>query len=123
MKNPKAPINLIHLDDCINIISRIIEENKWNQLFNAVAPFHPTREKYYTEVAKSKGLQSPEFNQHFSSNGKTVSSQKTQDVLKYQYLNNSLETDIEINNMNRNKVVLVDENDCVLGEMDENGSS
>lgn len=98
LKNPKAPVNLIHLDDCIHIISKIIEENIWNETFNAVVPFHPTRKKYYTEFAKSKGLQSPEFNQHFSSNGKTVSSQKIQDVLNYQYLNNPLETDIEMNN-------------------------
>ena len=98
LKNPQAPVNLIHLDECIQIISNIIEQDKWSEVFNAVAPFHPTREIYYMELAKSKGLTPPEFCHDFPSHGKTVSSKKIQQMLKYQYLNNSLGTDIKINN-------------------------
>ncbi|GAB3348688.1 epimerase [Arachidicoccus ginsenosidivorans] len=90
LKNPDAPVNLIHLDDCIHIIRKIIEENIWNETFNAVAPFHPTREEYYTDQAKSKGLKIPVFIQNIPIQGKTVSSQKVQDVLKYRFIRNVL---------------------------------
>lgn len=89
--NPEASVNLIHLDDCINIIRKIIEGDIWSETFNAVAPFHPVREKYYIETAKLKMIEPPEFShQGFPSQGKTVSSQKIQNVLKYQFIKDSL---------------------------------
>ena len=51
VENPEAPINLIHQSDCIEIIEKIIGKEIWNTVFNAVAPFHPSRKKYYTEKA------------------------------------------------------------------------
>lgn len=90
LKDPEAPVNLIHLNDCLNIISSIIEQEKWNEVFNAVAPFHPTREIYYTEMAKLKGLIPPIFNKHLPSKGKTVSILKLQNMLQYQFSQNYL---------------------------------
>ena len=90
LKNPDASVNLIHLDDCIHIIRKIIEKNIWNETFNAVAPFHPTREEYYTDQAKSKGLKIPVFIQNIPIQDKTVSSQKVQDVLKHSFIRNVL---------------------------------
>ena len=53
--NPEAPINLIHQEDCIGIICEIICHTElvevWNEIFNAVAPNHPTRKDYYTQKA------------------------------------------------------------------------
>ena len=51
IENPDAPINMIHQDDCIDIIEKIIELDSWNETFNAVAPYHPTRKEYYTKKA------------------------------------------------------------------------
>lgn len=48
--NGLAPINLIHLDDCINIIAAVIEKNYWNKTINAVAEEHPTKKEFYTKA-------------------------------------------------------------------------
>lgn len=88
--NPEAPINLIHQVDCIGIISEIIQQNNWNETFNAVAPFHPTRKKYYTEKAKALNLPKPEFSENEISIGKIVSSEKLEKALEYGYKNLAL---------------------------------
>jgi nucleoside-diphosphate-sugar epimerase len=88
--NPNAPINLIHQEDCIAIINRIIELNSWNITFNAVAPFHPTKKEYYVQKAIDLGLQTPNFKDDFASNGKTVMSTKIDEILKYSYIHKEL---------------------------------
>jgi nucleoside-diphosphate-sugar epimerase len=85
VENPDAPINLIHQSDCIEIIQKIIEKEVWNTVFNAVAPFHPTRKKYYTEKALELNLVPPQFNENQPSVGKTVSSHKLITVLTYEF--------------------------------------
>ncbi len=83
IENPEAPINLIHQTDCIGIIHKIIETHSWNEIFNAVAPFHPTRKEYYTQKAKALNLAIPEFNQSKPSVGKTILSEKLTQNLNY----------------------------------------
>ncbi len=56
-----APINLIHLNDCIRIMAAIIKEDQWGEIVNAVHPDHPKKRKYYTKKAKSKGLIIPTY--------------------------------------------------------------
>jgi hypothetical protein len=68
LKGGSAPINLIHLDDCIGIIKSIIEHNHWNAILNAVYPQHPTKEEYYTKEALKRGLTPPLYE---SKNNKT----------------------------------------------------
>jgi nucleoside-diphosphate-sugar epimerase len=86
LENPEAPINLIHQDDCIGIIIAILEQNSWNETYNAVAPFHPSRKEYYTQKAFDLGLSLPEFNSDMLSVGKTISSSKIENVLGYFFL-------------------------------------
>lgn len=74
VENPNAPINLIHQQDCIRIILKIIEKDTWNQIFNAVAPFHPSRKEYYNKKASSLGLPLVGFNEEGTSVGKVISS-------------------------------------------------
>ena len=83
LTNPDAPINLIHLDDCIGIIEAIIGQNRWGETFNAVAPFHPKREDFYTEKANELGLQPPMFDHSSESAGKLVCSEKIMATLGY----------------------------------------
>jgi nucleoside-diphosphate-sugar epimerase len=85
IENPNAPINLIHQEDCIGIIQKILELNSWNQTFNAVTPFHPSRKEYYTQKAIDLNLDLPEFNAENSSFGKTISSVKIEKVLGYSF--------------------------------------
>jgi nucleoside-diphosphate-sugar epimerase len=83
LENPDSPVNLIHQNDCINIIEEIIYQSKWNEVFNAVAPFHPTREKYYTQKANEHGLVLPKFSSEKSNIKKIISSEKVENSLNY----------------------------------------
>jgi nucleoside-diphosphate-sugar epimerase len=85
IENPEAPINLIHQLDCIGIVERIIKKNCFGETFNAVAPFHPTRKEYYTQKALELNLPLPEFDESKPSVGKTISSEKVADILKYTF--------------------------------------
>ena len=90
IENPNAPINLIHQEDCIGILLKIIESNCWGETFNAVAPFHPSREAYYTQKAREYDLELPIFAASKPSIGKTILSDKLEKVLNYQFIKDSL---------------------------------
>jgi nucleoside-diphosphate-sugar epimerase len=85
LANADAPVNLIHQNDCISIIEEIINQSKWNDVFNAVAPFHPTREEYYTQKAKEQNLILPKFSSEKSNIKKVISSDKIETVLDYKF--------------------------------------
>jgi len=85
IENPDGPINLIHQKDCIGIISTILEKGVWNEIFNAVAPSHPTRKDYYTKKAKSLNLDLPSFNSEKKSVGKIIDSRKLETILDYKF--------------------------------------
>ncbi|MBL0736343.1 SDR family oxidoreductase [Flavobacterium sp. GN10] len=86
LENPDAPINLIHQKDCIAIIEAIINQSKWNELFNAVAPFHSTRKEYYIQKATEMNLTSPKFNSEKSNIQKVISSEKIENHLNYKFV-------------------------------------
>ncbi len=56
LKNGNHPVNLIHLDDCISILSLVIKNNWWGEIFNAVYPLHPAKKEYYHQIAAKKGM-------------------------------------------------------------------
>lgn len=85
LDNPDAPINLIHQEDCVGIILKIIANDVWNETFNAVAPSHPSRELYYTQKATDLNLALPKFNHKNLSIGKTILSTKIETVLNYTF--------------------------------------
>lgn len=85
LENPDAPVNLVHLNDCIGIIEEIIYQSKWNDVFNAAAPFHPTRQEYYTQKAKEQKLILPKFSSEKSNIRKTISSEKVETILNYKF--------------------------------------
>lgn len=85
LDNPEAPINLIHQKDCIGIIQKIIELNAWGKTFNAVAPFHPSREVYYTQKALELNLAVPKFSHEKTSSRKTISGNLLTEMLDYTF--------------------------------------
>lgn len=85
IEHPEAPINLIHLDDCIGIILKIIETDCWNKTFNAVAPYHPSRKNYYIQMAVDLNLPLPKFTTDSNANGKIILSDYLETVLKYTF--------------------------------------
>ena len=90
IESPKAFINLIHQEDCIGIILKIIEKESWNETYNAVSPFHPSREDYYTEKAVELNLDLPKFNYEMPTLGKIIQSDKVQKKLEYTFIKKNL---------------------------------
>ncbi len=61
LTNGNDLVNLIQLEDCIHIILKILENNYWNETFNAVYPLHPTKQEYYTQEASKRGIPAPGY--------------------------------------------------------------
>ena len=55
------PVNLIHQQDCVRVVSEIIGHDIRGEIFNAVSDCHPTRKDLYTAAAQRAGLEPPEF--------------------------------------------------------------
>lgn len=85
LKNPEAPINLIHQQDCIAIITLILKYASWNMVLNASSPSHPTRKNYYTSACKALNLPLPEFDDSSISKGKYIDSTKLVQLLNYEF--------------------------------------
>ena len=90
IESPKAFINLIHQEDCIGIILKIIEKESWNETYNAASPYHPSREDYYTKKAIELNLEVPEFNYEMPTFGKIIQSDKVQNLLDYTFTKKNL---------------------------------
>jgi nucleoside-diphosphate-sugar epimerase len=80
----KTPVNLIHREDCVNILTLIIKKEIWGEVFNACSPEHPTKEEFYTKAAKISELPVPDFTGK-SENYKVVSSEKLIKKLGYKF--------------------------------------
>lgn len=85
LSNGHHPINLIHLDDCIGIITAVIENSWWNIILNGVHPDHPTKRKYYTNKAIELELQIPDYKEGNSKKGKKIHSKTLINVKKYKF--------------------------------------
>lgn len=83
IENPESAVNMIHQDDCVAIILKIIQQDVWNETFNAVAPFHTSRKEYYTKKALEFGLEPPQFNFEKKSVGKMIDSSKLMEKLDF----------------------------------------
>ena len=87
VKNPNAPVNMIHRDDCIGIISEIINQDIFDEVFNCCSPSHPTKKEFYTYCAVSSGLDIPIFDTiDEPSLYKTVNSDKLISQLNYKFI-------------------------------------
>ena len=93
----KNPVNLVHQEDVIQVISAVLrcsqdKENKKGSAMATSSPFennfyaanfcsveHPSREQYYTWCAKQKGMRLPEFSPDIreTANGKWIDAEST----------------------------------------------
>jgi len=72
LKNKDAPVNLIHLNNCILMISEIISQQKFGMVFHGVEDVQLSKEEYYTLRAKEMNLSSPEFDNSELTVGKRI---------------------------------------------------
>ena len=57
----KIPVNYVHQEDVIQIITMILEHGYWNETFNVVSPEHPIREGIYLKNCEEFGFEKPIF--------------------------------------------------------------
>jgi len=87
---PNGFVNMIHQEDCINIIHEIIDQNCWNTTFNASSNDHPTRKDFYINARNSLNFEMPIFEENSQLNYKIISSKKLQENLNYQFIHDNL---------------------------------
>ena len=90
IRNPDSNVNLIHRDDCIEIISKIVEQEVWGEVFNCCAGTHPTKREFYTQAAKSIGFPVPKFEKSSSVSFKIISNKKVKQHLNYKFMYDDL---------------------------------
>ncbi len=83
-----APVNLIHQDDCIGIISAIIEQELWGETLNACCPEHPMKKDFYEKAAIQSGLAVPVISEELAG-FKTIDNSKLIRLLNYQFIYSS----------------------------------
>ena len=87
---PNGFVNMIHQEDCINIIHEIINQNCWSTTFNASSNDHPTRRDFYTNARNSLNFETPIFEENSQFKYKIISSKKLQEDLNYQFIHDNL---------------------------------
>ncbi|MCG6888966.1 MAG: hypothetical protein LJE92_05215 [Gammaproteobacteria bacterium] len=90
VKNPNANVNLIHRDDCINILERIVANDIWGETFNACADTHPSKREFYSQAAKMAGVPLPHFEDSADRTFKIIDNRKLKLVLGYEFLHSDL---------------------------------
>ena len=80
-----TPINMVHQEDCISIISRIIQDNTISGVYNVCGDEHPKKKEFYVNMSKQNEVELPIFNEGLVPY-KIVKNKKLKDKLKYSYL-------------------------------------
>jgi len=93
---PEAPVNLIHQDDCVALLATLLDQNVREEVFNACADAHPTRQALYTRAAEALGLAPPTFDESDTTTGKRVDNQKVKDRCGYQFRHPDPVADLEV---------------------------
>lgn len=89
LKGRLWPVNLIHQDDCVAFTVKVIEERIQNKIIELTSDEHPTREEYYTEYCRLKGLPLPVFDQTDESTKSIVSNEEMKKYFTPSKLRNS----------------------------------
>lgn len=90
--DPSYPINLVHQEDCINIICRVVEDNRWGEIFNVCASTHPSKQAFYQQATRQLSLPSPKLGGDSGRPKKVISNDKVKQQLDYQFIHDDLMT-------------------------------
>ncbi|MFU8813427.1 MAG: SDR family oxidoreductase [Balneolaceae bacterium] len=85
LPDPAKPVNLIHLDDCINIVKQVIYQQRKNRIYNAVSDGHPPRKTLYKTIAERSNLTPPTFLKKNGRGGKVVPNRKLKEEIDYTF--------------------------------------
>lgn len=82
--NGRAPVNLVHLNDCVGITLAVISQDAFGHSINGVSPHHPQKSGFYAVASLQTGLTPPEFIDELK-DWKIVNSRVLPGVLNYQF--------------------------------------
>jgi len=80
---PESPVNLVHQDDCVGVVTAVLEQEARGEVFNVCANGHPSRRELYTTAARALELEPPTFAEETDAEGKVVSNERLRTVLGY----------------------------------------
>lgn len=86
LKGGNAPVNIIHQNDCVEVIRQVIIQDQWDETFNACADEHPSRKEFYAKASEALHLEAPHFIDESETPFKIISSEKIKHVLNYNFL-------------------------------------
>jgi nucleoside-diphosphate-sugar epimerase len=88
LENGENPVNYIHRDDVIGIITTLIEKEIWGETLNLTAPIHPKRKDVMQECSKKTDYEQAEFIKPKDSLPafKKINSNKLHDLLDYSFI-------------------------------------
>ncbi len=85
--NPDGAVNLIQLEDCIELITAVIEKDFFGEIINGCSDHHPTRKDFYEKAAFALSIDPPSFDYSQPSIQKIIDNQKSKDKLGMVYRN------------------------------------
>lgn len=84
--NGSHGVNLIHLEDVISAMTLLLQAPKGGHIYNLCAPKHPTREEFYSQMARQLNLRVPVFRpQQNAGHGKLVDGSRICHELGFEY--------------------------------------
>ncbi len=84
--NPNGRVNMIHQDDAVKVILKVIESDLKNESFNCCADEHPTKKEYYTKLAEMNQVEIPVFDAVTNDSFKIISNQKVKQMLEVEFM-------------------------------------
>lgn len=82
--NGLAPINLIHLEDCIGITLAIVKQSAFGMTYHGVTPDHPNRADFYSQACMMAGFEKPRFLEELVA-WKQIDSINVPQILNYEF--------------------------------------
>ena len=84
--NPRGKVNLVHSDDCVKVIAKVIDLELTNKRYNVVMDDHPSKKEFYSTVAFLSGKREPRFDPNGRRYFKIVSNEKVKKDLDFQFM-------------------------------------
>jgi len=90
----RSPINMVHLEDCVRAIMKVIEAEPGRGIYNICADDHPLRKEFYTRAAKKTGGDPPRFSEE-KADYKLVDNTLFRNTYKFEYLHSDPMEDLD----------------------------
>ncbi len=88
--NGEEPVNMIHLEDAVGVVTALVEKPEVRGVFNACAREHPTRAEYYGMASRQTGLEPPVFTDKEPRPWKRIVSEKIREATGYRFVYDDL---------------------------------